>query len=99
MPETLALDAYVVDVLMRDLAGHDRAPSTYLVYLWLWRQCGGDPNRAVGASLQTIAIGTGLSKTSVQKGLSHLVRRQLIAKARRGATEPPLLSIRTPWRR
>ena len=27
------LDAYVLDVLMPDLVGHDRRPSAFLVYL------------------------------------------------------------------
>jgi hypothetical protein len=31
----LLLDEYVVDVLMRDLVGHDRRPVSFLVYLWL----------------------------------------------------------------
>lgn len=31
----LNLDDYVVDVLMRDLVGHDRRPASFLVYLWL----------------------------------------------------------------
>src|ERR1041385_7594092 len=30
------LDRYVIDVLMRDLVGHDHTPSAFLVYLWLW---------------------------------------------------------------
>ena len=29
----LSLDGYVVDVLMRDLVGHDRIPVSFLVYL------------------------------------------------------------------
>lgn len=31
----LLLDDYIVDVLMRDLVGHDRRPVSFLVYLWL----------------------------------------------------------------
>jgi hypothetical protein len=30
-----SLDDYVIDVLMRDLVGHDRRPVSFLVYLWL----------------------------------------------------------------
>ena len=33
--ETVQLDAYVLDTLMRDLTGHDRQPSAFLVYLSL----------------------------------------------------------------
>ena len=30
------VDDYVLDTLMRDLVGHDRRPSAFLVYLYLW---------------------------------------------------------------
>ncbi len=36
--ERLAIDAYVVDVLMPDLVGHDRRPAAFVVYLFLLRQ-------------------------------------------------------------
>ena len=29
------IDAYVTEVLMRDLVGHDKRPVSFLVYLWL----------------------------------------------------------------
>ena len=31
----IALDGYVLDVLMRDLVGHDKKPSAFIVYLYL----------------------------------------------------------------
>ena len=31
----MVLDDYVVDVLLRDLVGHDRRPVSFLVYLFL----------------------------------------------------------------
>lgn len=31
------VDAYIVETLMPDLVGHDRQPSAFLVYLYLWR--------------------------------------------------------------
>ena len=31
----IALDSYVLDVLMRDLVGHDKKPSAFIVYLYL----------------------------------------------------------------
>jgi hypothetical protein len=34
---SLSLDPYVVDTLLPDLVGHDRQPSAFLVYLFLWR--------------------------------------------------------------
>ena len=33
---TFAIDTYILDTLMADLVGHDRQPSAFLVYLFLW---------------------------------------------------------------
>ena len=38
------LDPYVTDVLMPDLVGHDRQPSAFLTYLFLYRR-GRGPSR------------------------------------------------------
>ena len=95
----LEIDSYLVDVLMRDLVGHDRAPSAYLVYLWLWRSSRGAGRETIGASLQTIADQTGLSKSAVQGAVRHLKRRQLISAARESATAAPLYAVHAPWRR
>ena len=93
MPADVPIDpAYLIDVLMRDLVGHDRAPSAYLVYLWLWRMSRGEGRERIGASLQTIANRTGLSKSAVQAAVRHLARRRLISaereRADRGAGLP-----------
>jgi hypothetical protein len=34
MTSTVPIDAYILDTLMRDLVGHDRQPSAFLVYLF-----------------------------------------------------------------
>ena len=34
---TLALDEYVIDILMRDLTEHEHSPAAFLVYLYIWR--------------------------------------------------------------
>lgn len=94
----LPLDPYVTDVLMRDLVGHDRKPSAFLVYLWLWRSSRGVRRGRAGASLQTMATRTGLSKSGVQAAIRHLVRRRLIAVERAGATAAPVYEVRMPWR-
>ena len=99
MTRQLGIDPYIVDVLMRDLAGHDRAPSAFLVYLWLWRMSRGEGRERIGASLQTIADRTGLSKSAVQAAVRHLVRRQLIAATRAGPTAAPVYQVHQPWRR
>jgi hypothetical protein len=59
---------------MRDLAGHDHAPSAYLMYLHLWSQTIGRRVKAVRLSHQAIADATGLSKSAVQTG----IRRDLV---------------------
>ena len=95
----LAIDPYITDVLMRDLVGHDRAASAFLVYLWLWRGSRGEGRPRIGASLQTIATATGLSKSSVQAAIRHLKRRQLVTATRSGPTTAPAYEVHQPWRR
>lgn len=41
--QKIALDSYVIDVLMPDLVGHDRRPAAFLVYLFLLRQAAHPP--------------------------------------------------------
>ena len=95
----MSIDPYLTDVLMRDLVGHDRAPSAFLVYLWLWRMSRGEGRERVGASLQTIATQTGLSKSAVQAAVRRLVRRRLVSASRASATAAPVYEVLTPWRR
>jgi hypothetical protein len=96
MPQ-ISMDSYVVDILMRDLVGHDRAPSAFLVYLWLWAKTDGGRRRHA-ASLQTIALETGLSKSSVQNAVRQLRgRRRLIAAESPGPTSPPIYQVLRPW--
>jgi hypothetical protein len=95
----VALDEYIVDVLMRDLVNHDRMPSAFLAYLWLWRQTKGRRRNRLGASLQTIASETGLSKSSVQNAVRHLSERKLISVRHQGFTEAPIYEVLEPWKR
>ena len=99
MPRTLPLDPYIADVLMRDLVGHDRSSSAFIVYLWLWRGSRGEGRPRIGASLQTIATRTGLSKSAVQKAVAHLVRRRLLTATRAHATDAPTYEVHEPWLR
>ena len=84
---------------MVDLIGHDRQPSAYLVYLFLWRHTHGRSQSTMRVALQDIAEQTGLSKRSVQTAISWLVRRELIAVARESITSIPVYSVNRPWRR
>jgi hypothetical protein len=95
----LPLDPYIPDVLMRDLVGHDRSPSAFVAYLWLWTRSRGLGRGTVGASLQTIAAETGLSKSSVQNAVKRLIWRGLLIATRDGPTTAPIYEVCEPWRR
>ena len=93
----VAVDAYVLDTLMADLIGHDRKPSAYLVYLFLWRRTHGAGQPTVQISLLDIATGTGLSKRAVQDALRSLSRRRLLSIQRESITAIPVYTVRRPW--
>jgi Helix-turn-helix domain len=95
----LLIDEYVLDTLMVDLIGHDRQPSAYLVYLFLWRQTHGRSSTSAQVALQDIAEQTGLSKRSVQSALAWLAKRKLIAVARESITAIPVYTVMRPWKR
>ena len=99
MARKASLDPYVLDVLMADLVGHDRAPSAFLVYLKLWHLCGGPGRKATPLSLQSLATETGVSKSSVQSAVRRLKRRGLIQARRSSPTAVPFYTVLTPWRR
>jgi DNA-binding GntR family transcriptional regulator len=92
----VTLEAYVLDTLMRDLVGHDRRPSAYLVYLAL---CAEHAAGRAALSHGEMAERTGLSKRAVQEALRHLAGRSLIAVERRGPTEAAIVTPLSPWRR
>jgi hypothetical protein len=97
--EAVAIDRYIVETLMRDLVGHDRQPSAYLVYLFLWHETHGRKLPATQMALIDIAEGVGLSKRGVQDALGHLGKRKLIAVARESITAVPVYTVLRPWRR
>jgi DNA-binding GntR family transcriptional regulator len=96
---TFALDTYIVDTLMADLVGHDRQPSAFLVYLYLWRQTHGATAATTQVALLDIAEGTGLSKRAVQDALGRLAKRKLLTVARESITAVPVYTVQRPWRR
>jgi hypothetical protein len=96
--ETIPIDDYLIDVLMRDLIGHDQKPAAYLVYLHLYSQAVRHHWKPIAASLRTIADATGLSKSAVQVALAHLRRRQLIATTADHVTATPRHRLLRHWR-
>jgi len=98
MRSTLRLDLYVVDTLMADLVGHDRSPSSFLVYLALAARARGRRLPRAAVSHRDLAEDTGLSKSSVQAAIRNLSRRRLVAVSRASATAVPEYTVLRPWR-
>ena len=96
--ETVPVDDYVIDVLMRDVVGHDRQPAAYLVYLYLYGQAARSRWKPVPASLRMLAEATGFSKSAVQSALENLRRRELIVTTRDHATAVPRHRVVRHWR-
>lgn len=93
----LSFDNYVVEVLMRDLVGHDRRPVCFLVYLWLAAEQQ-SRNGGVKVSYRELAECIGVSKSSAQAAVSWLIRRKLLAATKNNATATPCYTVLGPWR-
>ena len=96
--ETIPVDDYVLDVLMRDIVGHDGQPAAYLVYLWLYANAARNKWKSTSASLRMLADATGLSKSAVQTALETLRRRELIVTVTDHATALPRHRVLRHWR-
>jgi hypothetical protein len=95
----IAVDDYVLDVLLPDLTGHDRSPAAFLVYLILWTQLFRSGRRTVEVSLQTLASQTGLSKSAVQGAIRLLKNRALIRITKTSPTGTPQYELIRHWLR
>lgn len=95
----MQLDNYIIDTLMSDLSGHDRRPTAFLVYLFLYRHTHGARHRSTAKSLREISEATGVSKRAVQYALTKLYDRELIGIRRTGITDIPHYTVLTPWKR
>jgi hypothetical protein len=92
------LDDYIIDVLMRDLVGHDRKPVGFLVYLWLASEQA--RRRAeVRVSYEELAESIGISKSSAQSAVRWLLKRKLLSVKKQTVTATPIYTVRSPWRR
>src|SRR5690242_2822523 len=92
-----AIDAYVVDVLMADLVGHDRTPAAFVVYLCLACAAERKGSASVAMSLQEIAVRTGLAKSTVQAAIRHLKQRGLLDASIVASTAAPTRRVAKPW--
>ncbi|MGD0436881.1 MAG: helix-turn-helix domain-containing protein [Bryobacteraceae bacterium] len=93
----VAIDDYVLDVLLPDLAGHDRSPAAFLVYIVIWTKLFRLEQRSVGASLRELAELTGLSKSAVQGAVGLLKRRGLIKISKDSRTAVPQYELIRHW--
>ncbi len=92
-----AIDDYVLDVLLPDLAGHDRSPAAFLVYIVLWTRLYRSGERSIAISLQQFVESTGMSKTAVQRSILLLKRRRLITVTRVNPTAVPRYAVVRHW--
>jgi len=91
------LDDYVIEVLMRDLVGHDRRPTSFLAYVWLAAEQARRQD-AVQVSYQELAESIGVSKSSAQAAVNWLGRRKLLVASKENATATPRYAVQSPWR-
>ena len=95
----ISIDDYVVDVLLPDLAGHDRSPAAFLVYLILWTHLFRAERRSIEVSLQDLSVQTGLSKSAVQGAIRLLRNRSLIRVTKASRTAVPQYELIRHWLR
>jgi len=93
----IRLDDYVTDVLIRDLAGHDRRPVCALVYIWLAAE---QQRHVSGVQIgyQQLAESIGISKSSAQAAVAWLLKRKLLAVRRSSVTATPVYSVLASWK-
>jgi hypothetical protein len=96
-PAEFTIDRYVAAVLLRDIAGHDRQPSAFLLYFFLWWQTRGHGRSTAPLSLSELAAQTGLAKRTLQDARTLLVRRKLISVSRAGRTATATYRVLRPW--
>lgn len=96
--ELIPVDDYVLDILMRDIVGHDQKPAAYLVYLYLYGLAARQKWKPVTTSLRELSEATGLSKSAVQTALELLRRRELVSSVSDHPTAVPEHRVLRPWR-
>lgn len=94
----MQIDDYVCDVLMRDLVGHDRQPTAFLVYLYLAYEIGRSKRERVQVSYQNLAHAIGISKSAAQSSVRWLIKRKLLESRKDAPTAVPVYRVLRPWR-
>src|SRR5687767_3529150 len=97
--QTIPVDDYVLETLMRDIVGHDQKPAAYLAYICLYARAARVKWKPVPMSLRALAEATGLSKSAVQTALELLRRRRLIVTTSDHPTATPEHRVLRTWRR
>ena len=92
------IDPYLTDVLMRDLVGHDRQTTAFLVYLYLSYEIGRSKRERVQVSYQNLAHAIGVSKSAAQASVRWLLKRKLLESHKSNPTAVPVYRVLRPWR-
>jgi hypothetical protein len=95
--QVVTVEDYVLDVLLRDLVGHDKHPAAFIVYLHLYGLAARRHWSPVPGSLRDIAESTGLSKSAVQTALCVLRRRELVTTKKTHRTATPRHRVLRHW--
>jgi DNA-binding MarR family transcriptional regulator len=94
----VSVDSYVVDILLRDLVGHDQHPAAFLVYLNLYFAAARNRWQPVALSLRELAESTGFSKSAVQVAMKRLRSRELVRSAADSPTATPRHAVLRHWK-
>jgi hypothetical protein len=93
----MKIDNYIVDTLLRDLVGHDRRPTAFLVYLWLTAEQA-RTRKPIQISYQDLAENIGISKSAAQSAVNWLIRRKLLTATRHTTTATPVYTVQKTWK-
>ena len=93
----LKIDEFVVKSLMRDLVSHDKKPSAFIVFLYIYCAIENSEDDSVALSLNQLVDATGLSRSAVQGGIHTLLRRQLLTSDKKTVTTTPIYRVHKYW--
>ena len=91
----MKIDDYIIDTLLRDLVGHDRRPTAFLVYLWLAAERARKP---IQFGYPDLAENIGISKSAAQSAVTWLLRRKLLTGHPHTTTATPIYTVQKTWK-